>query len=328
MSSRILNLSAGDILFEENDAGDGVFIVREGLIEIGKKRNGEFITLAKMHSGDVIGTMSLFTHEPRSATARALNSSVVVHIDNSAIESSFSNLPVWVQAVLKDCVARLKHSSDELVELKVREKNASAKSGGSFHLASQFASLLSYAIRTGTIEDEGITLFPLKGFFERSESVLLKRAEFLEAIFLAFMKGSLLKAQDDKKWGRAVFAPNAQLLDDFSIFCLQVAKNDFVNFVPLKHMPLLSALVRISRKEKDHGNYHAAELIEKIKAECGKVIDASIISELVRLRILSQVPASEQYSWVERQIQRRIIFESTCRFVKDAQAPESEQKVA
>lgn len=329
MSSRIVNLGAGDYLFEENDAGDGVYIVREGLIEVGKKRNGDFISLAKMTSGDVIGTMSLFTHEPRSAASRAVKSSVVVHIDNAAIESSFSNLPVWVQAVLKDCVARLKHTSEELVDLKLREKQVSAKLGGPFQVASQLASLLAYAIRTGTIEDEGITLFPLKGFFERSESVLLKRSEYLESLFQAFMKGSLLKAQDDKKWGRAVFAPNAQLLDDFSVFSLQVAKkNDFNNFVPLKHLPVLSALVRISRKEKEPANCEAAELIRKIKAECGKVIDASTVQELVRLRILSQVPASEQYSWVERQIQRRIVFESTCRFVKDAQSHDSEQKVA
>lgn len=328
MTNQVVTLQAGEFLFEENDPGGGVFIVREGFVEIGKKRDGEFVVLAKMHSGDVIGTMSLFSHEPRTAAARALSAAQLIHIDSKTVDSSFTNLPVWVQAVLKDCIIRLKVSSEELVESRLREKKLVAKVGTTFHLASQFAALLSFAVRAGTVQDEGLSLFPLKGFFERCEGILLKRVENLEEIFLAFMKGSLLKAQEDKKWGRAIFSPNAQLLEDFSVFCLQVAKQDFMNFVPSKFMPVLSALIRISKKEKERSEYSASELFEKVKAECGKVIDSNVISELVRLRVLSQVPAAEKYSWVERQVQRRMIFESTCRFVKDAQVSAIEPKAA
>jgi hypothetical protein len=328
MTKQTVTLKPGEFLFQENDPSDGVFILREGFVEIGKKREDEFVVLSKMHSGDVIGSMSLFTHEPRTAAARALSSAQLIHIDAKTVESSFSNLPIWVQAVLKDCILRLKVSSEELVESRLREKKLIAKVGTSFHLASQFAALLAFAVRTGAVQDEGLYLFPLKGFFERCEGILLKRVEDLEQIFLAFMKGSLLKAEEDKKWGRSIFSPNAQLLEDFSVFCLQVAKQDFANFVPSKFMPLLPAFVRISKKDKERSDYSAIELIEKVKAECAKTIDSKVISELVRLRVLSQVPATDKYSWVERQIQRRMIFESTCRFVKDAQVSAVESKVA
>ena len=328
MTNQIVTLGVGESLFEEKDSSDGVYILRQGFMEVGKRRDGDFVVLAKLHAGDVIGTMSLFSHEPRTAAVRAISEAQLVHIDAKTVESSFSNLPVWVQAVLKDCIARLKVSSEELVEARLREKKFVAKLGTSFHVASQFAAMLAYAIRTGTVQDEGLALFPMKGFFERCEGILLKRVEYLESLFLAFMKGSLLKSQDDKKWGRSVFTPNAQLLEDFSVFCLQVTKRGFSQFVPAKYVPVLSSLIRISKKEKERADYPVNELIEKIKVECGKVIDARVVSELVRLRVLSQTPATENVSWVERQVQRRIVFESTCRFLKDAESIENEQKVA
>lgn len=324
----MITLQAGEILFEESDPCDGVYIVREGFIEIGKHRDGDFLVLAKMRDGDVIGTMSLFSREPRSASARAVGSARLIHIDDKTIESSFLNLPVWVQAVLKDCTARLKNSSEELVEAKLREKRLYSKLGTVFHSASQLAAMLAYGVRSGTIQDEGISLFPLKGFFERCEGVLLKRAEHLETLFLAFMKGSLVKAQDDKKWGRSVFSPNPQVLEDFSVFCLQASKNNFESFVPSKFTPVLSALIRVSKKEKIARDYPLNELIERVKAECGKSIDAGTVRELLRLRVFSQTPISESYTWSDRQLQRRLVFESTCRFIKDAQFTDLEQKVA
>jgi len=328
MTNQIVTLAAGEFLFEENDPSDGVYILREGLIEVGKRRDDDFFVLAKMRAGDVIGTMSLFSNDPRTAAVRALTGAQLVHVDAKTVASSFSNLPVWVQAVLKDCIMRLKVSSDELVESRLREKKLLAKVGTSFQSASQLAAMLAYAVRTGTVQDEGLSLFPMKGFLERCEGILLRRGEYLEEIFLAFMKGSLIKAQEDKKWGRSVFAPNAQLLEDFSVFCLQSAKQDFIHFVPSKYTPVLSALIRISKKEKEKKDYSVNDLIEMIKVECGKVIDPKTVAELVSLHVLSKTPTTDNVSWVERQVQRRVIFESTCRFIKDVNSNSSDQKAA
>jgi CRP-like cAMP-binding protein len=61
----------GEDLFQEGDAGDSIWIIQSGRVEIYKNIRGDVDrTLASLGPGDVIGEMSFIDHSRRSAGAR------------------------------------------------------------------------------------------------------------------------------------------------------------------------------------------------------------------------------------------------------------------
>jgi CRP-like cAMP-binding protein len=68
-------LVGGEELFHENDAGDSLFIVQSGRVDIFKNIRGDVDrSLASFGPGDVIGEMSFIDGARRSATARTTES--------------------------------------------------------------------------------------------------------------------------------------------------------------------------------------------------------------------------------------------------------------
>ena len=328
MNPSVLIFKPGEFLFREGDPSNGVFIVRQGDVDVIREKDGETIVLATMHTGDVIGTMTIFSHENRSASARARTASQVIHVSLDTIDGSFKNLPVWVQAVLKDSVARLKATNDQLVDAMLNERKLQLKIGTRYHFASQMSAFLGYAIRSGLIKDEGVELFPLKGIPERCESLFFKRSETIEKYLDAFVKGSLLKISQDKKWGRSIMSPNAAILEDFANFILQCSKTETSGFVPTKYQLILSSLVRLAKKTDAPEYYTKAQTVEILSKESGKTITPELIDEFIRLRVISSAAGGDRLSWKAMQIQKRLIFESTVRFVKEIAEAESEKKAA
>lgn len=64
-------IAAGKELFHEGDAGDGLFLVVAGEIEVVKRGPRGDRSLARLGAGGVLGEMSLITSDARSATGRA-----------------------------------------------------------------------------------------------------------------------------------------------------------------------------------------------------------------------------------------------------------------
>ncbi len=74
------NVAAGKDLFRDGDPGDGLFLVVAGEINVTKLVPGGEHSLARLGPGGVLGEMSLVTADARSATARALVDTRVLHL--------------------------------------------------------------------------------------------------------------------------------------------------------------------------------------------------------------------------------------------------------
>lgn len=74
------DVATGKDLFREGDAGDGLFLVISGEIDVTKRTPGGEHSLARLGPGGVLGEMSLVTADPRSATGRALVDTQVLHM--------------------------------------------------------------------------------------------------------------------------------------------------------------------------------------------------------------------------------------------------------
>lgn len=66
-----MRLDTGEVVIWEGEANDDVFILVEGELEVGVRRDGRFQQFDTIRPGEVFGEMAFFTREPRNATVRA-----------------------------------------------------------------------------------------------------------------------------------------------------------------------------------------------------------------------------------------------------------------
>ena len=99
--------SEGKTIFSKGDPGGDIYIIQQGDIEICSVENGAEIQLARMTVGEILGTMTCLTNEPRMATARAASEVVLKKIRHVHIKRLVGDLPTWMKIVLKDFTTRL-----------------------------------------------------------------------------------------------------------------------------------------------------------------------------------------------------------------------------
>src|SRR5438876_11021096 len=77
-----MHCSPNEIIFEENEAGDSLYLIADGSVKISKKgRAGQQETLAYLMESDFFGEMALVDAGKRSAQAAAVDHVVVGRID-------------------------------------------------------------------------------------------------------------------------------------------------------------------------------------------------------------------------------------------------------
>lgn len=119
-----LELASGKEVFREGDAGDGVYLIVSGEIEIVKRTSGGERSLARLGAGSVLGEMSLLTSESRSATGRAIAPAVVLRLPSPRFRTMLeigSTAALKVVAGIAEVLARrLAMTNARVVELSER----------------------------------------------------------------------------------------------------------------------------------------------------------------------------------------------------------------
>jgi CRP-like cAMP-binding protein/thioredoxin reductase/Fe-S-cluster-containing hydrogenase component 2 len=77
----IKSYNAGDTLFNEGDAGDGLYLIRRGSVTVSRQIAGKEIVLSYVAAGNYVGEMALLSNAPRSATIRAAVPTEVIMLE-------------------------------------------------------------------------------------------------------------------------------------------------------------------------------------------------------------------------------------------------------
>ncbi|HOO55471.1 MAG TPA: cyclic nucleotide-binding domain-containing protein [bacterium] len=119
-----MDMKKGDLLFNEGDPGDALYIIYSGMIRVFKaidKENNVEKSLALLGAGTYLGEMTLMDGTPRSASARAESETVVFKITRQAF---IKQLHVFPSAAIRLFISflnvlssRLRDTNDELVTL-------------------------------------------------------------------------------------------------------------------------------------------------------------------------------------------------------------------
>jgi CRP/FNR family transcriptional regulator, cyclic AMP receptor protein len=103
------SLRRGDVLFDEADEPDELFLVLSGRIAIANRSSdGRESVVALMDSGDLFGEMGLLDGLGRSAQARALEPSDVVSVPYAPVRQAFQEQPQLLWGVVALLAGRIR----------------------------------------------------------------------------------------------------------------------------------------------------------------------------------------------------------------------------
>jgi CRP/FNR family transcriptional regulator, cyclic AMP receptor protein len=116
-AARPLECERNFVIFEEDDEADEMFVVRSGRIAIGRKSlDGRESLVALMETGDAFGEMPLFDDGKRSASARALERSVVLGIPYFVVRAALDEEPELLWNVVGLLAERLRITDSALAD--------------------------------------------------------------------------------------------------------------------------------------------------------------------------------------------------------------------
>ena len=125
-------LAPGEILFNEGEIAESLFIIQKGQVRLFKPKGKGFVELAVLRAGEVIGEMAYFDEEStvkkRSCSASAITGLEVIEISFSAFGKTMQSLNPWFKTIITTLVARLKKTNVRIRELE--ENQASLSYGG------------------------------------------------------------------------------------------------------------------------------------------------------------------------------------------------------
>jgi signal transduction histidine kinase len=123
----IVQRQPNEIIFEENDPGDSLYLIAQGSVKISKKgRAGQQETLAYLMENDFFGEMALVDSGKRSAQAAAVGQVVLGRIDRHGWDLLLRLAPHEVLSnFTKSVTKRLRHNNQHFIEHMMRNERLS-----------------------------------------------------------------------------------------------------------------------------------------------------------------------------------------------------------
>lgn len=103
-------------LFAKGDAGDALYVVLEGEVEVGvTTAGGKQVRFAALGAGEIVGDMAVIDGGPRSADTIALRKTRLLRISREALMEALEAEPPAALALAAELVARLR-AADATIE--------------------------------------------------------------------------------------------------------------------------------------------------------------------------------------------------------------------
>jgi HD-GYP domain-containing protein (c-di-GMP phosphodiesterase class II) len=106
----------GEVIIEEHTEAERFFIIYKGKIQISKRFESDEEFVLSVHSdGDFFGEMALLDEQQRSATARALEPTIVLETSRKNFETLLYEAPTLAYRIMRELSTRLRETGALLV---------------------------------------------------------------------------------------------------------------------------------------------------------------------------------------------------------------------
>ena len=118
---------AGREIFHQGDAGDACYVIESGVVEVIRHdaASGQEFVLAQVGRGKVVGEMALIDNQPRMATVRAIEDTVLLVVPREAFQNRLEKLDPVTRRLLDTFTERLRAMAEEVVRLKTADSEES-----------------------------------------------------------------------------------------------------------------------------------------------------------------------------------------------------------
>jgi len=111
----------GEVIIRQGDAGEVMFEILDGQVEVLQEREREEVRLAILDKGDFFGEMAIFEREKRSATVRAHGQVRVLTVDKKILLRRISEDPSLALRILERMSHRIRKMDNELVRMRIEK---------------------------------------------------------------------------------------------------------------------------------------------------------------------------------------------------------------
>ena len=105
----------GSKLFSQDDASTCAYLIHTGRIQVYRETNGEKHAIAELGAGEICGEMALILERDHSATAEAMEQTIVYIIDHKLLRTKLMSADPLVKAIVLSLSSRLSETDNHLL---------------------------------------------------------------------------------------------------------------------------------------------------------------------------------------------------------------------
>jgi CRP/FNR family cyclic AMP-dependent transcriptional regulator len=103
----ISEFKKGDVLIEEGEHSDGLYLLYSGRAGVLHNSHGEKVRVSEVGEGTQLGDMAIFDDEPSSATITALGECVAYKLPRQALGNLMANHPDMAKDIMMNTIRQL-----------------------------------------------------------------------------------------------------------------------------------------------------------------------------------------------------------------------------
>jgi len=114
----------GQDIVREGEAGDCMYVIQEGEVDVLRLVDGEQMVVDRMGAGDIFGEIAIVEKTVRSSTVRAVNEVRAITVDRETFLRRVKEDPSLALNVLRVMAGRVRRLDGEIVLLKRQLRGA------------------------------------------------------------------------------------------------------------------------------------------------------------------------------------------------------------
>lgn len=109
----LIKIEKGQVLFNEGDLSEQMYFLKSGKLKVTRNLDDKEVVLGNVTPGELVGEISFFDKNPRTATVIADEDSELAVIPAEKFKTIFDELPSWYQVLTNTLVKRVRNADHQ-----------------------------------------------------------------------------------------------------------------------------------------------------------------------------------------------------------------------